>query len=217
MKILIIGCGRLGSELAQLMSLRNHTVTVVDKDPDTLARLRPSFKGQSLVGVGFDREVLLQAGIQRADALAAVTGSDEANAVIARLASRFFHVPRVVARLYDPRKAEIYRRLGLQTISPVAWGISRIAELLSFSTLNTTLSLGSGAVDVVETEIPPLLVGRAVHELTLPGEITVAAISRSGATFLPTLGTLFQEGDLAHLVVLASSMARLNDLLGLRG
>lgn len=215
MKLIIVGCGRLGSGLAKRLELAGHTVTVVDKDPESFNRLGASFRGCLQCGVGFDREVLLAAGIQRSDCLAAVTGSDEANALIARIATQFFHVPKVVARLYDPRKAEIYRRLGVQTISPVSWGISRAAELLSFSTLHTTLSLGSGAVDLVETEIPSPLVGRTVRELTVPGELTVAALSRNGDTFLPTLGTVFQEADLVHLVVLASAAKRLNELLGL--
>src|SRR4030042_1184683 len=108
MRIIIIGCGRMGSGLAQTLSLRGHAVTVVDRDPQAFERLGPAFKGKTLTGIGFDRDVLLRAGIERADGLAAVTFSDEANVVAARLASNIFHVPRVVARLYDPRKAEIY-------------------------------------------------------------------------------------------------------------
>lgn len=215
MKIIIIGCGRMGAGLAQTLNLRGHSVTVVDKDPVAFERLGPAFKGQTVVGIGFDRDVLLRAGIERADGLAAVMSSDEANVVAARLASQVFHVPRVVARLYDTRKAEIYRRLGLQTIAPITWGIHQIADLLCYSPLDTVLSLGSGEVDLVKTEIPPLLVGRTVNELTVPGEIQVVAISRGGTTFLPTLGTVFQNGDLVHLVVLAASADRLRALLGL--
>jgi len=205
----------MGAGLAQTLNLSGHAVTVVDNDPAAFGRLGPAFKGQTVVGVGFDRDVLLQAGIERADGLAAVTASDEANVVAARLASQVFHVPRVVARLYDTRQAEIYRRLGLQTIAPVTWGIHQIADLLCYSPLDTVLSLGSGEVDVVKTEIPPLLAGRTVNELMVPGEIQVVAISRGGTTFLPTLGTVFQNGDLVHLVVLAASADRLRALLGL--
>ena len=215
MRFIIIGCGRVGAGLAQTLSLQGHNVIVVDNDPAAFERLGPAFKGQTVVGVGFDRDVLLQAGIERADGLAAVTDSDEANVVAARLASQVFRVPRVVARLYDTRQAEIYRRLGLQTIAPVTWGIHQIADLLCYSPLDTVLSLGSGEVDVVKTEIPPLLAGRTVNELTVPGEIQVVAISRGSTTFLPTLGTVFQNGDLVHLVVLAASADRLRALLGL--
>jgi trk system potassium uptake protein TrkA len=200
--------------LAQTLSLRSHTITVVDNDPTAFERLGPGFKGQTVVGVGFDRQVLLKAGIERADGLAAVSASDEVNLVAARMASQIFRVPRVVARSYDPRKAEIYRRLGVQTITPVTWGINRIAELLSFFPLSTTVSLGSGEVDIIEAEVPPLLAGRTVNEVTVSGEIQVVAISRGGKTFLPTLGTVFQAGDWLHLAALAASADRLKALLG---
>jgi len=215
MRIIIIGCGRVGAGLAQSLSLQGHEVIVVDNDPTAFERLAPSFKGQTVVGVGFDREVLLRAGVERADGVAAVTVSDEANVVAARLASQVFRVPRVVARLYDPRKAEIYRRLGLQTISPITWGVNRIADLLCYSQLEVVLSLGGGEVDIVEAEVPPLLVGRTVNAMTIPSEIHVMAISRGGKTFLPTLGTVFQEGDRIHLAALAASAERLKALLGL--
>lgn len=214
MRIVVVGCGRLGSGLARLLSMQGHAVTVVDSDPLAFERLGPAFKGKTVVGIGFDREVLIQAGIERADCLAAVTASDDANVVIARLATQVFHVPRVVARLYDPRKAEIYQRLGLQTISPVTWGISRIADLLCRSPLETVLSLGSD-VDIIEAEVPSLLVGRTVKEMTILGEVHVVAITRSGKTFLPTQGTIFQAGDLVHLAALTTSTQQVKALLGL--
>jgi trk system potassium uptake protein TrkA len=214
MKSIIIGCGRVGAGLAQSLCQRRQSVTVVDQEATTFERLGTRFTGQTIVGAGLDREVLLQAGIEHADGLAAVTGSDDTNVVLARLARQVFRVPRVVARLHDPRHAEVYRQLGIQTITPLTWGIQRLSELLSYTHLNTTLSLGSGEVDLVEVELPYLLAGRTVNELTLLGEIHVAAISREGRTFLPTLGTVFQEGDLVHLVVLGSSAVRLTALLG---
>jgi trk system potassium uptake protein TrkA len=215
MRIIIIGCGRMGSGLAKSLSLRGHQVTVIDEDPSRFEQLGPAFQGRTITGVGFDRGVLIQAGIERTDALASVTPSDEVNVIAARLAGQVFRVPRVVARLYDPRKAEIYRRLGLQTIDPVAWGVNRIADLLCYSPLDTVLSLGGGEVDVVQTGLSPLLAGRRVNDLTVPGEIQVIAISRGGQTFIPTLGTVFQEGDLIHLTVASSSGDRLRALLGL--
>jgi trk system potassium uptake protein TrkA len=214
MKSIIIGCGRVGAGLAQSLCQRSQSVTVVDQEATAFERLGTGFTGQTIVGTGFDRDVLLHAGIERADGLAAVTGYDETNVVLARLARQMFRVPRVIARLHDPRHAEVYRRLGIQTITPLIWGIQRLAELLCYAQLNTTLSLGSGEVDIVEVELPYLLVGRTVNELTLVGEIQVAAISREGHTFLPTLGTVLREGDLLHLVVLATSATRLTTLLG---
>ncbi|MGE5844082.1 MAG: potassium channel family protein [Syntrophaceae bacterium] len=215
MKILVVGCGRLGGGLAKSLELRRHVVSVVDQEQAAFGNLGTIFKGRTVAGSGIDREVLLEAGIERADGLAAVTASDEINVVAARIAMQVFRVPRVVARLYDPRKAEIYRRLGLQTITPVAWGINRIAELLCYSRLDTVQSLGSGEVDLVEAEIPPLLVGRTVAEVTVPGEVHAVAISRGGRTFLPAPGTVFHNGDLVHLAVLGTSADRLKAILGL--
>ncbi len=214
MQSIIIGCGRVGAGLAQSLSQRGQVVMVVDHEATAFERLGTGFKGQTLLGAGLDRDVLRQAGIERTDGLAVVTGSDDTNVVIARLARQVFRVPRVVARLHDPRHAEVYRQLGIQTITPLTWGIQRLSELLCYTHLNTTLSLGSGEVDIVEVELPHLLAGRTVNELTLLGEIQVAAISREGRTFLPTLGTVFREGDQVHLVVLATSAARLSALLG---
>jgi trk system potassium uptake protein TrkA len=211
--MIIVGCGRMGAGLAQNLGLHGHSLAVVDQDVAAFERLGPSFAGTTICGVGFDRDVLLRAGIERADGLAAVTGSDEVNVVTARLARLVFQVPRVVARLYDPRKAEIYRRLGLQTIAPVPWGINRLVELLSYVELNTLVTLGSGQVEIVEQEIPPLMVGRSVDELAIPGEVQVVAISRNGRAFLPTPGTIFQQGDLVHLALLVASAGRLHRLL----
>lgn len=214
MKFVIVGCGRVGSELARTLSHRGHVVTVIDNDPAALTVLGPGFSGQTCRGSAFDRDVLLQAGIARSDGLAAVTGSDETNVVTAQLARRFFQVPRAIARIYDPHKAEMYRRLGIQTLNPIIWGSNRIAELLSYSHLDTIVSLGSGDVDVIEAEIPPLWVGRAVSAATIPGEIHVAAISRGSRTFLPASGAVFHEGDVVHVVVQAASADRLKGFLG---
>ena len=214
MKILIIGCGRVGAGLAKTLIDRNHSVTIVDKDPLAFEKLGSKFKGQTIAGIGFDRDVLLKAGIERADGVAAVTASDEANVVASRIARDIFHVPRVVARLYDIRQAEIYKRLGIQTIAPTGWGINRIADLLLYSPLETVFSLGSGEVELVVAEASLPLVGKIVRDLTVAGEIHIVSITRANKTFLPTLGTIFREGDLLHLVVLTTSKNRLKELLG---
>ena len=214
MKILIIGCGRVGAGLAKTLMGRGHSVTIIDKDPLAFEKLGDKFKGQTILGVGFDREVLLKAGIERADGMAAVTSSDEANVVASRIARDFFHVPRVIARLYDVRQAEIYKRLGIQTIAPTGWGINRIADLLLYSPLETVSSLGSGEVEMVAVEVPRLLVGKTVRDLTVAGEIHIVSITRDNKTFLPTLGTIFREQDLLHLAVLTTSTNRLKEFLG---
>ena len=202
MKIIIVGCGRVGSALTLDLSLRGHQVTVIDNDPLAFESLGLAFKGEKVVGVGFDREILIKAGIQKADALAAVTVSDEANVVAARIAKQVFRVPRVAARVYDPRKAEIYRRLGISTISPVAVGSARLAELLSYNNLDTKLSLGSGEVEIVEVEVPNSLAGRLVSDVDVPAEVRVISLTRSGKTIIPNVKTSFQPGDLLYLAVM---------------
>lgn len=215
MKIIIIGCGRLGGALCDTLSQQGHEVSVIDRDPHAFERLEHFFQGATVAGGGIDREVLLKAGIESADGLAAVTSSDEINIVAARIARQLFRVPRVVARLYEPRKADIYRRLGVATISHVTWGVSRVVELLCYSHLDAIKTLGSGEVDIVEVEVPHLLVGHKVNDLTVLGEIHVVAVTRQGRTFLPTLGTEFREHDQMHVALLASSAQRLKSILGI--
>ena len=214
MRILIIGCGRVGAGLAKALIDRGHSVTIVDKDPLAFEKLGGKFKVQTVTGIGFDRDVLLKAGIERTDGVAAVTSSDEANVVASRIARDIFRVPRVVALLYDVRQAEIYKRLGIETISPTGWGVNRIADLLLYSPLETIFTLGSGEVELVVAEVPLLLIGKTVRDLSVAGEIYIVSITRDNKTFLPTLGTIFREKDFLHLAVLATSTNRLKELLG---
>jgi trk system potassium uptake protein TrkA len=215
MKVIIMGCGRVGEQLARLLVNEGHEIVVIDPDAAALARLGPGFKGERIAGVGFDQDILLKAGIERADAFAAASSSDNANIVAARIAHNIFHVPRVVARLFDPRRTEIYRRLGMLTISSTTWGAERIRELLTSADLDPILSFGSGEVSLVNIEVPPQLVGRMVKDLTVSTEIAVVAITRQGAAFIPTLGSQFQEGDMLQVAVQASSLERFKNLLGL--
>lgn len=215
MKIIVMGCGRVGEQLALLMSDEGHQVAVIDYDPNALSRLGPEFKGLRIKGVGFDRQVLIQAGIEQADAFAATSSTDNVNIVAARIARNLFHVPRVVTRLYDPRRAEIYRRLGLLTISSTTWGAERIRELLTYAELDPVMTFGNGEVCILSIETPPNLAGHMVKNLNVSGEIVVTAITRQGRAFIPLLGTEFHPEDIIHLVVLASAIDRFKALLGL--
>lgn len=215
MRVIIMGCGRVGEQISQLMAAEGHDVAVIDYDPAALARLGPAFRGRRLQGLGFDRKVLLAAGIEQAEAFAATSSSDNANIVAARLARNVFHVPKVVARLFDPQRAEVYQRLGLVTISSTTWGAERIYELLTHGDLDPVHSFGSGEVCLLLAEVPIHLVGRTVANLTIPGEIIVAALTRDGRASIPAAGVQFRAGDALHLVVLASAMERLEALLGL--
>ena len=216
MRVIVVGCGRMGAELALTVVRDGHEVTVVDRNPQAFARLGTSFTGQRVEGVGFDRDVLVRAGVERSDALAALTASDNANIITARIARNVFRVPKVVARVYDPLRAGIYRRLGLPTVSTTAWGVSRIVQLLVHRELNVIRTLGEGEAALVEHEVPQSWVGRSVGEVGVPGEISVTAILRRGKALLPAAGTVFQAGDRAVVSVLSAARERLERLLELR-
>ncbi|MFN8380205.1 MAG: TrkA family potassium uptake protein [Anaerolineae bacterium] len=215
MKLIIVGCGRQGAHLAQLLSQLDHSVTVVEADEENLKRLGPNFKGQVIHGVPFDRQNLINAGIERADGLAAVSNNDDANIVTAMLARNIFHVPNVVARVYDLRQLDIYGRLGLQTISPIELGAMHIVHLLTRKEIETVMSFGNGEMEVVVTEVPPQVAGRTVGDFSVPSEVMVVAVTRQSKAFIPTMGTRLLEGDLLHIAVLSTSAHRLPALLGL--
>jgi trk system potassium uptake protein TrkA len=215
MRVIIVGCGRMGSELTHQLIEDGQDVTVVDVDPRTFDRLGPSFKGRTVAGSGLDRDVLARAGAEQADALAAVTAKDNRNIIIARVARNTFNVPKIVARLYDPRRAEIYQRLGLQTVSSTAWGASRIIQLLGHRELNIVSTLGTGEVELVEVEVPPHWVGRTVNNVNVPSEISVISVARKGGTFIPITGTAFQSGDRLVVSVLSTARSRLESLLAI--
>lgn len=213
MKIIVIGCGRMGSGLVQALCLRGHTVNVVDKDMFAFERLCNTFRGHMITGEGADRTALLRAGIEQADGLAAVTSSDETNASAARLAREEFHVPKVVARLYDPRNASMYQRLGIQMISSTTWGVNLLADAMCYSQLDAVASVAGGKVDIVEIEVPALLVGRPIGALAIPGESQVVAVSRAGRAFLFTPGEVFHPGDLVDLAVMSDASEHLKTML----
>jgi trk system potassium uptake protein TrkA len=216
MKVIVMGCGRVGSQVSRLLSNRGHQVTVIDhRDADAHARLGNEFKGRIIHGLGFDRDVLESAGIQSADAFVAASSSDNANIVAARIARNIFRVPRVVARMYDPRHAEIYERLGLMTISSTELGVRRIYEMVTHTDLDVVHKFGRGEVSMIALEADFSLAGRTPRDLTVPGEVMVISVTRDDRAFIPSSGSEFREGDLIHLAVMASAMTRLEEMLGL--
>jgi trk system potassium uptake protein TrkA len=215
MKVIVMGCGRIGSLVSMMLSDHGHDVTVIDHDQNATGRLSPKFKGRLVPGLGFDRDVLTEAGIEQADAFVSASSSDNANIVAARIARNVFHVPRVVARLYDPRRAEIYQRLGLTTISSTNYAAERVVQVLTHTDLDVWDTFGRGEVSLVHLETPHQLIGRTVGQLNVPGEVLVISITRNDQAMIPTLGTEFREGDLIHLAVLSSAMNRLEEMLGM--
>jgi trk system potassium uptake protein TrkA len=200
MRVLIMGCGRVGSELSHALLEGGHDVTVIDKNPDAFWRYPPGERATQLVGLGFDRELLEEAGIKDADAFIAVSSGDNSNIVSARVALEHFHVPKVIARIYDPRRAEIYGRLNIPTVATTTWGIKQIQLMLLHDREEIRESLGGGDILRVRVPVPHHLVGKTANTLNVDGKILVAGVSRGGTGFLPTPDSTLQEGD--YLVVM---------------
>jgi trk system potassium uptake protein TrkA len=211
--VIIVGCGTLGAQLAGTLARERISVAVIDPDPLAFRRLRPRFPGKKVEGLGFDRAALLEAGVTRADGLAAVTNDDNTNFVVASLAREEFFVAKVVARIIDPVRAEIYRHLGVPVIAPTTWGAYRVHELLAHERLTTLFTSGNGEVKVIEFEVPPRLVGRMVRDLAVPGEISVVSLVRNGKASIPLMGTAFAEHDLVQVAVAEFAAPKLESLL----
>lgn len=212
MKIIVIGSGRVGSGLAKNLCMSGINVSVIDCNEEAFEALGPGFTGKTYHGTAFDQKVLAMAGIERVDALAAVTGKDDVNLVLARMAKSFYKVPTVAARVYDPRKAKIYRRLGIQTISPVTLGIQRFTSTLVNSHLNVERLIGAGQVGMVDMEVGARLNQRGPKDVDLPGQIQVVALTRNGKTSLVNPAITFREGDLLHVFVHEGARDMLSDL-----
>lgn len=215
MKVIIVGMGRMGTGLSLSLVKKGHQVTAIDNDPESFEALGKDFKGETIIGFGFDRDILSKARIDKADAVISCTESDEINAVIARIARNVYRVPHVIARLYDARKAEIYRRLGILTLSTTSWGIERAMELLTYSRLDSVYEMGNGSVNLIRIEVPALLVGHKVSELNVLGEILLVSINRRNKTFIPTLGTIFEAEDMLYISVISSATDKLKSMLEL--
>lgn len=206
MKVIIGGCGRVGGLLASRFEMEGHEVIVVDKNQTAFDRLGKNFKGRTIRGMVFDKDVLDRADAARADAFVAVTSGDNSNVVAATVARDIYHIPKVVARIFDPRRAEIYRRLGIPTVSSVSWATNEIISLVMHPSLSRDVSLGDGEVNLVRIAMAPRLAGRTIEDLQVPGEIMPVAIVRGGRSFIPASGERFVEGDILEVAVLSSAM-----------
>ena len=201
MHFVIMGCGRTGSTLAQMVEDRGHTVAVVDQNPDAFRRLGPHFEGRRVVGPGFDRDTLTEAGIEDAYAFAAVSNGDNSNILAARVARETFGVSNVVARIYDPGRAEVYQRLGIPTVATVRWTADQMARRLLPSGAISEFRDASGAVVLAEVQVHGAWVGSRMSALETASGARVAFLTRLGEGIVPSADTVYQEGDLVHVVM----------------
>ena len=201
MHVVVVGCGRVGSGLARAVEEQGHTVAVIDRRSTAFIRLGEGFQGRTLIGVGFDRDLLQEAGIEEAGALAAVTNGDNSNILVARVARETFGLERVVARIYDPRRAAIYERLGIPTIATVQWATERVLARILPESPTVQWIDPSAKVVLVEREVPVAWAGRPVDELDVAGSARILSLSRLGVGAVPVPGLLCQEGDVVYVAV----------------
>ena len=204
MHVVIMGCGRVGSTLARALEDREHSVSIIDASQDAFRRLGPAFIGDKITGYGFDQVVLESAGIQKAGAFAAVSSGDNSNIISARVARETFGVDKVVARIYDPGRAEIYQRLGIPTVATVRWTADQMLRRLLPEGSEPDYRDPSGTVRMAEVHLHRSWVGRSVAELEAALRTRVAYVTRLGEALIPTHDTLIQEADLVHVVMLES-------------
>lgn len=210
--VVIVGCGRVGSTLALSLVSSGHSVAVIDRKSDAFFRLRDNFAGQTITGIGFDRDVLEQAGIKHASAVTAVTNGDNSNILIARVARESFGIENVVARISDPKRAEIYERLGIATVATVKWTSDRILRRILPDLPAVEWTDPSSSVVLVERTLPVSLVGEKILELEIKGA-RISAIRRLSAAIIPDAKTLVQQGDIAYFTVEKNSVNALDEFL----
>jgi len=217
MKYVVVGCGRVGAALAVRLQIQGHEVTVIDQEEEAFHNLGSAFQGRTVEGEVLDEHVLRRAGIEEADGLAAVTNSDTLNAVVAHAAREVFHVPRVVARNYDPQRRLMHEAFGLQVVSSTSWGAQRIEEMLYHQDIRTVFSAGNGEVEVYEVVIPEAWEGRPLAELTEGEGLQIVAHSRGGRAEIPDPSLRLEAGDLLHVSATLEGIVALRTRLASTG
>ncbi|MGY1637218.1 potassium channel family protein [Geodermatophilus sp. SYSU D00742] len=202
MHVVVMGCGRVGSAIARRLEEIGHSVAVIDQDPEAFRRLGPDFAGRQVTGLGFDRQTLLDAGIDSAGAFAAVSSGDNSNIISARVARETFGVQHVVARIYDSKRAEIYERMGIPSVATVPWTVNRLLRELLSVKVSELWREPTGQVVLIRVTVTEGWVGRKLSELEAQSGARAAWLVRFGEAQLPTTATVLQDGD--QLVVAAT-------------
>jgi trk system potassium uptake protein TrkA len=214
MYVIIVGCGRVGSQLARLLSGEGHNVVVIDRSIASFERLGGTFNGLTLAGNGFDLSLLKQAGIEKADAFCAVTNGDNTNLISAQVAKKIFKVPKVIARVYDPQRAHIYANLGLDVISGTILFAAMIRDKIIESRFSSYL-IETKEVGVFEVEVKKELAGLTIRDINVPAEFLVVAIRRLDGVIIPEPDTVLKEKDVLTAVVKVASLNKIKNKLGL--
>jgi trk/ktr system potassium uptake protein len=214
--IVIMGCGRVGSTLAHSLEDKGHSVAIIDQSPEAFRRLRGGFRGRRVTGFGFDRDVLVEAGIERASAFVAVSSGDNSNIISARVARETFGIDNVVARIYDPRRAEVYQRLGIPTVATVRWTADQMLRRLLPEGAVPLWRDPTGEVKLAEVQTDKAWVGAKVSALESTARTRVAFISRMGEAIVPAGETVIQDGDVVHVMARSNDLERINDALASR-
>jgi trk system potassium uptake protein TrkA len=212
-----MGCGRVGSTIAHILEDQGHSVAVIDQDAEAFRKLRPGFKGSRITGIGFDRDVLAEAGIEHADAFAAVSSGDNSNVIAARVARESFNVHRVVARIYDPRRAEVYQRLGIPTVATVRWTADQMLRRLLPEGSEPLWRDPTGDIVLAEVACCDDWLGEKVQALEEASGARIAFISRLGDAMIPGPGAVLQEGDVLHVIAEESDIKRITTAFGRHG
>ena len=207
--VIVVGCGRVGSGLAISLMAQGHSVAIMDKNAKAFRRLK-NWEGPLVVGSGFDRDDLERAGAVGADALAAVTSGDNTNILTVRIARETYLIPNVVARIYDPRRAEIYQRLGIPTVATVTWTIDQVRRRLLPDEDVGDWSDPSGQLTLLDRSLPESWAGRRLSDLEEPGQLSIVAVTRSGVPRLDARELVGQEGDVLHLAIMTNARKELD-------
>lgn len=216
MHVIIVGCGRVGSELAKLLSGEGHDVVVIDKSRESFNRLGDSFNGMTMVGNGFDLALLRQVGIEKADAFCAVANGDNTNLISAQVAKKIFRVPKVFARIYDPQRAHIYAALGLDIISGTMLFSAMLRDKIIESRFSSYL-IESKDLGVIEIEVKDSLVGKTIQDINIPGDFIVVALRRMQGVIIPEPKTVLKDKDVLMGVVKVASLKEVREKFHLKG